>query len=139
MKFKVDDRVKIVKINNVDPSYLLNQVGTIVRIYKDNDHPYEIKYSDEDMKHVGEILWSEHELEFDKPIINQFTKLMSSDWEAWYLNGKLIAEGHSVRVERILDILADILPNKYEAIQISDELAEEGFNDNLSDMNVIVD
>lgn len=134
MKFNIDDKVKIVEIGTADPSYLLNQVATIIKIRKDYDYPYEIEFIDENMKNVEEVLWQEHELEFDKPAINQFTKLLSSDWEAWYLNGKLIAEGHSVRVENILDSLADILPNTYDAIQISDEKAEEGFKDNLEDM-----
>jgi len=56
------------------------------------------------------------------------------DWEAWYLDGKLIAEGHNVRVEDILDALTDILPNTYTSVEISDEKAEKGFTIDLKDM-----
>ena len=136
MKFNINDRVKIVKISRDDPPYLLNQIGTIIKIREDKDYPYEIKFLSENMIFADEVLWQEHELDFDKPIINEFTKLSpeSGDWEAWYLNGKLIAEGHSVRVEDILDALSDILLNTYKTIEISDEKAEEGFEVNLEDM-----
>jgi len=56
------------------------------------------------------------------------------DWEAWYLNGKLIAEGHHVRVTDILDALSNVFPNTYKCIEISDEKAEEGFTKDLKDM-----
>jgi len=138
VKFKVNDRVKIIEIGATDPSYLLNQVGIIIKIRRNSDYVYEIEFVDENMKHIEQVLWQEHELDFDKPIINQFTKLMSSDWEAWYMNGKLIAEGHIVRVESILDALTDIFPNTYDSIEISDEIAEEGFSENLEDMNITV-
>ena len=69
-------------------------------------------------------------------MINKFVKLIPEceDWEAWYFNGMLIAEGHKVRVEDILDALANVLPNIFETIVISDEKAEYGFKNNLSDM-----
>lgn len=68
--------------------------------------------------------------------MNNFVRLSPEcgDWEAWYLNGKLIAEGHHVRVTDILDAVADIFPNTVETKYISDELAEMGFSKDLKDM-----
>ncbi len=56
------------------------------------------------------------------------------DWEAWYLDGKLIAEGHSVRVSDILSAIADIFPNRVSYMEISDDAAEYGFEKDLSDL-----
>jgi hypothetical protein len=50
------------------------------------------------------------------------------DWEAWYMDGKLIAEGHSVRVSDILHAITDDFPNKISLVEIPDEVAEEGFD-----------
>lgn len=58
----------------------------------------------------------------------------SGDWEALYMDGKLIAEGHSLRVDDVLDAISDVLPNKLSYIEISDEKAEAGFSTNLTDM-----
>jgi len=58
----------------------------------------------------------------------------SGDWEAWYMDGILIAEGHSVRVHDILDAIADIFPNHVSCEYISDEVAEEGFDKELSEL-----
>lgn len=56
------------------------------------------------------------------------------DWEAWYLNGKLIDEGYKINVKDILDALADVLPNTYKFLEISDEIAEQGFPSELRDI-----
>lgn len=45
------------------------------------------------------------------------------DWEGLYANGKLIAEGHSVRAIDVLDAIADILPNRVERICVSEDVA----------------
>lgn len=68
--------------------------------------------------------------------MNNFAKVypQSGDWEAWYLNGKLIAEGHKVTARDLLDALADILPNEIKSYEISDELAEQGFPKKLKDI-----
>ena len=58
----------------------------------------------------------------------------SGDWEAWYMEGKLIAEGHEVSAQDFLDAIADEFPNKVTHMEISDEKAEEGFSEDLSDM-----
>ena len=56
------------------------------------------------------------------------------DWEALYMDGKLITEGHSLRAYDVLDAIANVFPNRYVYKEISGELAEEGFSDNLCDM-----
>ncbi len=66
----------------------------------------------------------------------KFTRVSpdSGDWEAWYMDGKLIAEGHRVRVVDILNAINDVFTNKCEAFYIDDEKAEMGFTKELSDM-----
>lgn len=69
--------------------------------------------------------------------MNEFVMVSceSGDWEGLYLNGKLVAEGHSVRLEDVLDAIADVFPNKYSYEEISDDFAEEhGWSDNLEGM-----
>lgn len=56
------------------------------------------------------------------------------DWEALYMDGKLIAEGHSLRVMDVLDAVSNVFPNRVSYKEVSDERAEEGFSENLSDM-----
>ena len=70
------------------------------------------------------------------PLEHKFVKLYPEcgDWEAWYMDGKLIAEGHTVRVEDILDAISNVFPNTYKSIGISDERAEEGFELELKNM-----
>ena len=50
------------------------------------------------------------------------------DWEAWYMDGKLIAEGHTVRAEDVLNAIADEFPNRVTFEYIPDEVAEYGFD-----------
>lgn len=62
------------------------------------------------------------------------------DWEALYVNGKLVAEGHSIRLEEVLYAIQNILPNEYEYTEISDERAEEGFPEDRKELvDYIVD
>lgn len=71
------------------------------------------------------------------PLEHKFVKLYPEcgDWEAWYMDGKLIAEGHTVRVEDILDAISNVFPNMIKkSIEISDEKAEIGFTKDLKDM-----
>ena len=58
----------------------------------------------------------------------------SGDWEALYMDGKLIAEGHSLRVAEVLDAISDRVPNKYQYMHVSDDKAEQGFTNNLAEM-----
>jgi len=57
------------------------------------------------------------------------------DWEALYIDGKLFAEGHSLLARDIFDSLTDVFPNKYHCFEISDERAEEGFPEKISDLD----
>ena len=56
----------------------------------------------------------------------------SGDWEALYINDKLAAEGHNIRVRDVIDSINGILPNEYNEIEISDEIAETGMTNNLN-------
>lgn len=61
----------------------------------------------------------------------------SGDWEALYINDKLAAEGHSIRVRDVIDSISDILPNEYNEIEISDEIAEVGMPEKLSELKEV--
>ena len=61
-------------------------------------------------------------------------KCESGDWEALYINDKLTAEGHNIRVRDVIDSINGILPNEYNEIEISDEIAETGMTNNLNDL-----
>jgi hypothetical protein len=63
-----------------------------------------------------------------------FVSPVDGDWTALYVNDKLIAEGHSIRAEDILDAIENILPNYYTHVEISNERAEEGFPELLSEL-----
>ncbi len=56
------------------------------------------------------------------------------DWEALYMDGHLIAEGHSLRVRDVLDALSEVLPNVFTCKSIPDEQAEKGFSGWIGDM-----
>ena len=58
----------------------------------------------------------------------------SGDWEALYINDKLAAEGHNIRVRDVIDSINGILPNEYNEIESSDEIAETGMTNNLNDL-----
>ena len=58
----------------------------------------------------------------------------SGDWEALYMDDVLVAEGHSLRASDVLDAIANVFPHKFSSKEISDDLAEQGFGRNLSDM-----
>ena len=58
----------------------------------------------------------------------------SGDWEALYINDKLASEGHNIRVRDVIDSINGILPNEYNEIEISDEIAETGMTNNLNDL-----
>ena len=62
----------------------------------------------------------------------------SGDWEALYLNGELVAEGHSISAERALSCIAKPWNYKVERIEISDEVAEMGMPLLLEDLEVDV-
>lgn len=61
----------------------------------------------------------------------------SGDWEALYINDKLAAEGHNIRVRDVIDSISDILPNEYNEIEISDEIAEAGMPEKLSELKEV--
>jgi len=56
------------------------------------------------------------------------------DWIALYLNGELIAEGHSLSVTDLLDAIAEVFPNTIDWKTVSDDYAESGFHRLLSEV-----
>jgi len=62
----------------------------------------------------------------------------SGDWEALYVNEELIDEGHSLSVSDIFEAIQDIFPHEFRSEEIDDEKAEEGFSENLADMEVFI-
>ena len=63
----------------------------------------------------------------------------SVDWEALYINRKLAAEGHRLSVRDVLDCIDSILPNEYKYMTISDEAAELGMPQYISELNEILE
>jgi hypothetical protein len=59
-----------------------------------------------------------------------------ADWEAFYINGELAAEGHSLSADCVLECVAKQLDYKVERIEISDEAAEMGMPALLADLEV---
>ena len=47
---------------------------------------------------------------------------------------KFTFEGHNIRVRDVIDSINGILPNEYNEIEISDEIAETGMTNNLNDL-----
>lgn len=64
-----------------------------------------------------------------------FVTAECGDWQALYIDDKLAAEGHNIRVSDVFDAIADILPNKVERYEIANEVAEIGMPTNLSDLS----
>lgn len=60
----------------------------------------------------------------------------SGDWEALYINGELVTEGHSISADRVLKCIAKPLDYKVEFVEISDEVAEMGMPTLLSELEV---
>ena len=69
-------------------------------------------------------------------MIHEFVRLSpeSGDWETWYMDGKLIAEGQGTRHNSVLDGISGVFPSTYKIIEISDEKADEGFSENLEEV-----
>lgn len=61
------------------------------------------------------------------------------DWEALYINGKLIDENHRLRVEQVLSRLGQFLPITLVHTDVPDEVAEMGMPQNLSELTIASD
>lgn len=57
------------------------------------------------------------------------------DWQALYIYGILVAEGHSISPRDVLDAISDILPHKVERHEIPNIIAEDGMPENLKDLS----
>ncbi len=62
----------------------------------------------------------------------------SGDWEALYINGKRVFEGHNIYIIDVLDCINDIFPNEYDEIEVSDEIAEVGMPNDLSELEEVL-
>lgn len=58
------------------------------------------------------------------------------DWEAFYINGKLVKEGHRLDAYQVLECIEQALVCDIELIEISNEAAEMGMPVLLSDLEV---
>ena len=57
------------------------------------------------------------------------------DWEALYIDGKLVKEGHRLDAFQVLECIEKALVCDIELIEISNEVAEMGMPTLLSDLN----
>lgn len=64
-----------------------------------------------------------------------FVNSEDGDWQALYINGKLAAEGHTIKAKDVLDCIADILPNKVVSLEVPQDIAEMGMPMYLDDFN----
>lgn len=60
----------------------------------------------------------------------------SGDWEALYIDGKLVKEGQRLSAFQILKLVKKIFGCQFENVRISDEVAEAGMPELLSDLTV---
>lgn len=60
----------------------------------------------------------------------------SGDWEALYINGNLVREGHSISAWQVLECIEKNLVCDIESIEINDEVAEMGMPTLLSELEV---
>ena len=60
----------------------------------------------------------------------------SGDWEALYVDGKLIKEGHRISAFQVLKCIKQILGCQFDSIRVSDEVADAGMPENLSDLTI---
>lgn len=60
----------------------------------------------------------------------------SGDWEALYIDGKLTKESHSLSAFTVLKCVKKIFGCEFESVRISDEVAEAGMPELLSDLTI---
>ena len=60
----------------------------------------------------------------------------SGDWEALYINGKLVRETHRLCAWEVLECIEKNLVCEIESVEIDDEVAEMGMPYLLSDLEV---
>ncbi len=60
----------------------------------------------------------------------------SGDWEALYINGELVREGHNLDAWQVLNGIEAHLVCEIEQLEISDETAEMGMPALLSELEV---
>lgn len=58
------------------------------------------------------------------------------DWEALYINGRLIDENHHLQATQVLSHLGQFLPITLVHMDVSDDTAEMGMPQNLSELTI---
>lgn len=64
-----------------------------------------------------------------------FVTAESGDWQALYIDGKLATEGHGISAKGLLHAIRNILPNKVESYEVSNEIAEIGMPTDLNELS----
>lgn len=62
----------------------------------------------------------------------KYTLVKGDDWEGFYVNGKLITEGHRIELEDIFEILQLNFTEKWVDVDWLDD--KGGFTENLEDV-----
>jgi hypothetical protein len=115
------------------------------QMWEDNDRAFwAIKFPDEPFNGITadihyKIMKEEYESRqrwFDMMDTCTLVRPKCIDWEALYINGKLVDEGHSLSADRVLECIAKPLDCKVELVKIRDEVAEMGMPTLLSDLEV---
>ena len=60
----------------------------------------------------------------------------SGDWEALYIDDKLTKEGHNLSAFQVLKCLKKIFGFEFKSVRVSDEAAEAGMPELLSELEV---
>ena len=116
---------------------LINQNKKRINIMKLEDYLKEQLKKPEFRKEYEALEKSDKFLTFPMKTKLTLVSCESCDWEALYINDKLTAEGHSIKVRDFIDCINDILPNEYSKIEVSDEIAEIGMPEKLSELKEV--
>lgn len=58
----------------------------------------------------------------------------SGDWNAWYLDGEKLVEGHKITALDLMDVIRHVFPHKLEIAYVQDEIVEMGLSESLGDI-----
>ena len=74
---------------------------------------------------------------FDTKLIIAYSEC--GDWEALYINSKLVAEEHRMRSTTLLNAVGETFKCDYGYMEIPDEIAELGMPDKLWELEKLVE
>lgn len=58
----------------------------------------------------------------------------SGDWEALYIDDKLVKESHSLSAFQVLKCVKKVIGCEFKSFRVKDEVAEEGFPELFSNI-----